>query len=55
MRAGLHLIQDLANRVHLYYEGEPQIHDGYGQPIMPQDVLRLAGHGEDTVNLATEE
>ena len=55
MRAGLHLIQDLANRIHLDYEGETQIHDGYGQPIMPQDVLGLAGHGEDTVNLAIQE
>ena len=55
MRAGLTLIEDLANRVHLDYEEDTQIHDGYGQPIMPQDVLRLAGHGEDTVNLATEE
>ena len=50
MRAGLKLIQDLANRVHLEYDGETQIHDGYGQPIMPQDVMRLAGHGEYTVD-----
>lgn len=49
MRAGLKLIQDLTNRVHLDYDGEPQIHDGFGQPIMLQDVLRLARHGEDAV------
>ncbi len=42
MRAGLKLVQDLTNEVHLEYDGEPQIHDGYGQAIMPQDVLRLA-------------
>ncbi len=42
MRAGMILIQDLTNEVHLEYDGEPQIHDGYGQAIMPQDVLRLA-------------
>jgi hypothetical protein len=46
MRAGLKLIEDLTNRVHLEYEAEAQIHDGYGQPIIHQDVLRLAGYGE---------
>ena len=44
MRAGLTLIEDLTGRVHLEYDGEPQIHDGHGLPILQQDVLRLAQH-----------
>jgi hypothetical protein len=50
MRAGMHLIQDLTNRVHLDYDVEARIHDGYGQPITRQDVLRLAGQGKYTVD-----
>lgn len=55
MRAGLKLIQDLTDRVHLDYDGAPRIHDGHGQPVKPQDALRLARQREDAVNLATEE
>ena len=55
MRAGLKLIQDLTEHVHRDYDGEPQIHDGYGQPIMPQDVMRLARQRENPVELTTAE
>lgn len=54
MRAGLQLVQDLANRVHLNYEEDAQIHDGRGQPITHQDVLILAHRREEAGQLATE-
>lgn len=55
MRVGLKHIEELAARVHLDYDGEPKIHDGIGQPILPQDILRVAHHGEKTNNPAAEE
>ena len=55
MRAGLKLIQDLTDRVHLDYDGEPEIHDGFGRPIMPQDVLQLARRRQDAVDPAPTE
>lgn len=41
LREGLNLVAEISTRVHLEYDEEPLIHDGFGRPISRRDVLRL--------------
>ncbi len=42
MRAGFRRVAELARHVHLHYDGEPLVHDGFGQPITRQDAINAA-------------
>ena len=42
LREGLNLVSELSTTVHLEYSDDAPVHDGYGQTIRRNDVLRVA-------------
>ena len=40
------VIGEVVSVTKIDYDGNPQVHDGFGRPISPQDVLRLTHHRE---------
>lgn len=42
LKAGLVTLEDMANRVHDHYKGDPPIHDGWGEEIPAPAVLSVA-------------